>query len=116
MNTGSMMLSGGNAYAALLVAVMSLTTILLRALPFLVFRDEKDTPAMVRYLGKVLPHAIVGMLVIYCLKDVNPTAAPFGLPEFLTGACVILLQAWKRNALVSILLGTFVYICVMCFM
>jgi len=92
---------------ALLIAVMSLVTVLLRFLPFLVFR--KRTPPYISYLGRVLPPAIIGMLVVYCLKDITLTAAPFGLPEALAAACVVGMQVWKRNALVSILSGTALY-------
>ncbi len=95
------------SHSAILVAVMSAVTVLLRALPFLVFR--KKVPAYVSYLGRVLPPAIIGMLVIYCLKDTTVTAAPFGAPELIAGALVVILQAWKRNALLSILSGTAVY-------
>lgn len=95
------------SHSALLVAVMSLVTILLRFLPFLVFR--KKVPPCITYLGRVLPPAIIGMLVIYCLKDTVITSAPFGLPELIAGVMVVLLQAWKRNALLSILCGTVVY-------
>ena len=95
------------SHSALLVAVMSLVTILLRFLPFLVFR--KKVPPCITYLGRVLPPAIIGMLVIYCLKDTVITSAPFGLPELIAGVMVVLLQAWKRNALLSILCGTIVY-------
>ena len=77
-------------HAAALVAAMSVMTILTRFLPFIVFR--KNTPRYITYLGKVLPPAIIGMLVIYCLKDVS-----MGL------------QVWKRNSLISILTGTVVY-------
>ena len=93
--------------AAVLIAVMSLGTILLRFLPFLVF--QKETPPYVAYLGRVLPSAIIGMLVIYCLKDVRLDAAPFGLPELIAGVCVVGLQVWKRNSLLSILAGTVIY-------
>ena len=93
--------------SAVLVAVMALVTFLLRFLPFLVFR--KRTPPYIAYLGKVLPPAIIGMLVVYCLKDVTVAAAPFGLPELIALACVVGLQAWRRNSLVSILGGTAVY-------
>jgi branched-subunit amino acid transport protein AzlD len=86
---------------------MSLVTILLRFLPFLVFR--KKVPPCITYLGRVLPPAIIGMLVIYCLKDTVITSAPFGLPELIAGMMVVLLQAWKRNALLSILCGTVIY-------
>ena len=95
------------SHSAILVAVMSAVTVLLRALPFLVFR--KKVPAYVTYLGRVLPPAIIGMLVIYCLKDTTVTAAPFGAPELIAGALVVILQAWKHNALLSILSGTAVY-------
>ena len=95
------------SHSAVLIAVMSAVTVLLRALPFLVFR--KKVPAYVSYLGRVLPPAIIGMLVIYCLKDTAATAAPFGAPELIAGALVVILQAWKRSTLLSILSGTAVY-------
>lgn len=64
---------------------------------------------MIQYLGKVLPPAVIGMLVIYCLKSVNVLAAPFGLPELIAVAAVILLHVWKRNNLLSIGAGTVLY-------
>ena len=69
--------------------LVTLVTILLRFLPFLVFR--KKVPPCITYLGRVLPPAIIGMLVIYCLKDTVITSAPFGLPELIAGVMVILL-------------------------
>ena len=93
--------------AAILILVMSLATVLLRLLPFMVFRDR--TPAYVTYLGRVLPPAIIGMLVIYCLKDVSLTVRPFGLPELIASACIVGAQVWKRNSLISILAGTVIY-------
>ena len=93
--------------AVILVAAMALTTAALRFLPFLLF--EKKTPPFVVYLGKVLPTALIGMLVVYCLKDVQIASAPHGLPELIAGAAVALLQAWKRNSLLSILAGTLLY-------
>ena len=93
--------------AAVLVAVMALVTILLRFLPFLIFR--KQTPAYITYLGKVLPPAIIGMLVIYCLKDITLAVRHHGLPELIAAVCVVGLQVWRRNALISILSGTVVY-------
>ena len=91
----------------ILIAAMSIGTILLRFLPFLIIR--KETPPYIAYLGRVLPPAIIGMLVIYCLKDVNCTAAPFGLPELIASVCVVGLQVWRRNPLLSILAGTILY-------
>ena len=93
--------------AAILIAVMAIVTALLRFLPFIVFK--RSTPEYISYLGRVLPAALIGMLVIYCLKDVSVTAAPHGLPELMAAAVVVGLQAWKRNSLLSILSGTVVY-------
>ena len=93
--------------SAELIATMSAVTILLRALPFVVFR--KKTPPYISYLGKVLPPAMIGLLVIYCLKDISLTARPFGIPELIAAACVVGVHAWKRNSLVSILTGTVIY-------
>ena len=61
------------------------------------------------YLGEVLPQAIIGMLVIYCLKDVSLKTSPFGLPEAAAALTVVILQVWKRNSLLSILTGTLLY-------
>lgn len=93
--------------SGVLVAVMAAVTILLRFLPFWVFKGK--TPAYITYLGKVLPPAIIGMLVIYCLRNTSIQAAPHGLPELIAAVIVVGLQAWKRNALVSILSGTVAY-------
>ncbi len=94
-------------YSALLIAVMSAATILLRAAPFLVFKNK--APAYVVYLGRVLPAAIIGMLVVYCLKDTAFLSAPFGAPEVIAGLTAAGLQAWKRSVLLSILAGTACY-------
>lgn len=94
-------------YPAVLVLVMALATWMLRFAPFLIFR--KRTPPYIVYLGKVLPPAIIGMLVVYCLKEVDVTMAPFGLPELTAAAGVAVLQWWKRNSLISILFGTILY-------
>ena len=71
------------------------------------FRSK--TPAYIVYLGRVLPATLIGMLVVYCLKDVRIASAPHGLPELLAGTAVVVLQAWKRNSLLSILAGTLIY-------
>ena len=92
---------------AILILTMSAGTILTRFLPFLAFR--KHTPQYVSYLGRVLPPAIIGMLMIYCLKDITPAVHPFGIPELIAAACTAGLQAWRRNSLVSILAGTVFY-------
>ena len=92
---------------AILIMIMSAGTILTRFLLFLAFR--KHTPQYVSYLGRVLPPAIIGMLVVYCLKDITPAVHPFGIPELIAAACTAGLQAWRRNSLVSILAGTVLY-------
>ena len=61
------------------------------------------------FTGRVLPQAIIGLLVIYCLKDISLLKHPYGAPELIAGAFVVVLQAWKRNAVLSILAGTIVY-------
>ncbi len=97
----------GSASAALLVMIMSAVTIMLRAAPFLIFK--KKAPAYIMYLGQVLPAAIIGMLVVYCLKDTDFLSAPHGAPELIAGLLVVGLHAWKRNILLSILAGTAAY-------
>ena len=92
-----------------IVAVTVAMTMLTRFLPFLIFRDGRKTPAIVTYLGKVLPFAIMGMLVVYCLKDVSWLAYPYGIPEILGCAAVAALHIWKRNSLLSIGVGTALY-------
>ena len=98
-----------NLHSALLIAVMALVTAALRFLPFLIFGENRKTPPLVAYLGQVLPFAIMGMLVVYCLKDVSVTTAPFGIPELVGCAVVALLHIWKRNTLLSIGAGTLCY-------
>ena len=94
----------------LLIAAAALVTILLRFLPFAIFAGNRKTPAYVAYLWKVMPYAIMGMLVVFCLKGVTLTAFPHGIPEAIACALVVLLHVWKRNTLISILGGTVCYI------
>lgn len=94
-------------YSLMLVLIMAGITILIRFLPFLVFR--KGTPKSVLYLGEVLPYAIMGMLVVYCLKGISFTDGSYGLPEFLSVLLVVLLHKWKHNTLISIPAGTICY-------
>lgn len=98
-----------NLHSAALIAVMSLVTIALRFLPFLIFGENRKTPEIITYLGKVLPYAIMGMLVVYCLKGISFTTSPYALPELISCAAVALLHLWKRNTLLSIGGGTVCY-------
>lgn len=86
------------------IAAVALATMLTRFLPFILFPAGKKTPAFVSYIGKVLPAAVFGLLVVYCLKDVHPLSWPFGLPELIA----VLHLKW-RQMLVSIAGGTIVY-------
>ena len=98
-----------NTYVLSMVIVAALVTAGLRFAPFLIFGKGRETPPMITYLGKVLPFAIMGMLVVYCLKDISLRTAPFGIPEFLGCILVALLHIWKRNTLLSIGVGTVCY-------
>lgn len=98
-----------DTHAAIVIAIASVVTMLIRSLPFLVFGGNKKRPAVIDYLADVLPYAIMGMLVVYCLKSVSLVTAPHGLPELIACVAVVLLHLWKRNTLLSIIAGTAVY-------
>lgn len=98
-----------NLHAAMLVAVIALVTILLRALPFMIFNGKRKTPAFIVYLSNVLPYAIMGMLVVYCLRKTEIMMPPYGIPELIACVVVVGLHLWKRNTLLSIAIGTAVY-------
>lgn len=92
-----------------IVAVVALVTALLRFLPFLIFNERRKAPRLVEKLGRVLPCAIMGMLVVYCLRDIS-FASPAGfVPALVAGAVVAALYLWRRNTLLSILAGTVCY-------
>lgn len=93
----------------LLIVVVTLVTMLTRFLPFLIFGEKRKTPETITYLGKVLPFAIMGMLVVYCLKDVNFLSVPFGAPELIGITVTAGLHVWRRNSLLSIGVGTICY-------
>ena len=98
-----------DTHAVLTIAVCAVVTAALRFLPFVIFGENRKTPEVITYLGKVLPFAIMGMLVGYCLKAISFPGAPFGIPEILGGVAVAGLHVWKRNTLLSIGVGTVVY-------
>ena len=91
------------------IALCVLATLITRFLPFLVFSNKRPTPAFVRYLGDVLPGAIFGMLIVYCLKDVQLLSGSHGLPEALALAVTVGLHLWKKNLLLSMAAGTLCY-------
>ena len=90
------------------VMVMSGVTILLRSLPFVLLRNRK-TPKFIAYLGEVFPYAIMGMLVVDWLKGVDVFSRKHGIPELVAGILVVVSYVWKKNSLISIVLGTVVY-------
>ena len=92
-----------------MVAVIALVTALTRFLPFAVFRGGRKTPKIIEKLGRVLPFAIMGMLVVYCLKGVTFTSLGGFLPALIACAVVAALHLWRRNTLLSILAGTISY-------
>lgn len=91
------------------VAMCVLATMLTRFLPFLVFKEGQETPKYIQYLGKALPAAIFGMLVVYCLKSVNFTSGTHGAPELIAIAVTTALHLWKKHMLLSIAGGTLCY-------
>lgn len=95
--------------SVIIIVLIALTTLATRAIPFILFPEGKKIPKAVEYLGKVLPPAVIGMLVVYCFKSVSFISSPFGLPELIAGLAVVLLHIWKRNNLLSIGVGTVLY-------
>ena len=92
-----------------IVAVVALVTFFTRVLPFLLFRNPQKIPRLVIYLGGVLPFAVMGMLIVYCLKSTSVLVYPFGLPELIAAAAVVLLHRWKHNTFLSVGSGTILY-------
>ena len=88
------------------IALCALATMLTRFLPFLLFSSRRPTPKYVRYLGRALPPAIFGMLVVYCLKNVSIVSGSHGLPDLIAIAVTVGLHLWKRQTLLSIAGGT----------
>lgn len=96
---------------AITIAVCAGATMLTRFLPFAVFASkDSQPPAVIRYLGRVLPAAIFGMLVVYCLKGVTPLSCSHGIPEAIALAVIIVLHRWKHETLLSIAGGTLCYV------
>ena len=97
----------GHSIAIVLVA--GAVTYLLRSLPFLIFPEGKEPPAWVTRFTRLLPPAVMGMLIIYCIREIHITQAPHGLPELIAVAVTATVHLWKKNTLFSIILGTACY-------
>jgi branched-subunit amino acid transport protein AzlD len=91
------------------IGLCAVGTMATRFLPFIVFSEKRATPAFIQYIGKYLPSAVFGMLVVYCLKDVSLLSGTHGIPEFIAIVVTVLLHLWKRQMLVSIAGGTVCY-------
>ena len=91
------------------VIAVALATMLTRFFPFIVFPAGKPTPKYIQYLGRVLPAAVFGLLVVYCLKEVNVLAGWHGIPELIAIAFIVVLHLWKKQMLLSIAGGTVLY-------
>ncbi len=96
-------------YIAVTIAMAALGTLLTRFTPFIVFHGDRETPAYVKYLGKALPGAALGLLAVYCFKDVDVLTGAHGLPELIALVVITALHVWRRNMLLSIAAGTVVY-------
>lgn len=93
----------------LIIMIVAAVTFATRAFPFILFPKGKKIPEMVSYLGRVLTPAVIGMLVVYCLRTTKVFAFPFGIPELISVLLVVILHVWKRNTLLSIGAGTVCY-------
>ena len=96
-------------YTTAAIVIAAIVTMLTRGLPYLLFGSKTEPPKIVSYLGTVLSPAIMIILVVYCLRDTKLTVFPYGLAELISVAVVVALQLWKKNILLSILLGTACY-------
>ncbi len=97
-------------YSVSIITAVGITSYFLRAFPFLILnKKNKAVEKYMMYLGKVLPPAVIGILIIFCLKDTSILNSPHGIPEILLLPIVVLLHVWKRNSLISILGGTVFY-------
>jgi branched-subunit amino acid transport protein AzlD len=92
------------------IALCSVGTMITRFLPFMIFSENRKTPAFIQYIGKYLPSAVFGMLIVYCLKDVSVFSGTHGIPELIAIIVTIALHKWKRQMLLSIAGGTACYI------
>lgn len=98
-----------NTQTLIIIFAVALGAIVTRFLPFWLFPDSKEPPRVITYLGKRLPPAMMGLLVVYCLKNVSVLTSPFGIPEFVAILSIVIIHKWKSNVLLSIGGGNAVY-------
>lgn len=112
MNTGMHPASGAGIniwYVCAAILISAVITFALRALPFILFKDNRSLPGWLRRLGKLLPSAIMAVLIVYCVKDIRAAMLPAGLLELIAVVIVAASYKWKHNTFLSILLGTAAY-------
>ncbi len=102
-----MLISGFESF--LIILVVALVTFSTRAFPFILFPEGKEIPKVIQYIGKYLTPAIIGLLVVYCLRGTDILAYPYGIPEAIAVITVVGLHVWKRNNFLSIGVGTVLY-------
>ena len=102
-----MILSYGESI--LIILTIAVLTFGLRAAPFILFSKTGGTPKVITYLGNALPPAVMGMLIVYCLRNISVFESPFGIPELIAVVTVAALHLWRKNNLISILGGTVFY-------
>lgn len=98
-----------NIYVIMVIAVMAVVTISLRFLPFIVFDHGEQLPGWISYLGRVLPPAIMSMLLVYCVRNINLLEGNHGFPELVCVGVAMFIHHWKRNTLLSIGASTLLY-------
>lgn len=94
---------------AIFFGLIVLGTVITRALPFLCFPENRKIPKYINYLAKALPYTIIGMLTVYCLKDIDFTQGSHGIPEAISITVIVLLHLWRKNYLLSIGCGSLLY-------
>ena len=93
----------------IVIAVMGLAVLATRIVPVLIFGRGEKVPEFILYLGRVVPYTAMGLLIVYCLRDMPVLDAPHGLPEIISLAVVTGTYLWKRNTIMSVVIGTALY-------
>ena len=96
-------------HAMIVIALMGLAVLSTRIVPVLIFGRGERVPEFILYLGRVVPYTAMGLLIVYCLRDVPVMDAPHGLPEIISLAVVTVTYIWKRNTILSVVIGTALY-------
>ena len=96
-------------HAIIVIIVMGLAVLATRIVPVLIFGRGEKVPEFILYLGRVVPYTAMGLLIVYCLRDVPVLEAPHGLPELISLAAVTITYLWKRNTILSVVIGTALY-------